>query len=166
VIATSVRRPYAIGHRPPVTISNANGYSYQRTLTIDPLEGPQHRPIQLPGAHQWNLSVSRHERAKRPGKVSSPSAYDVIFTSDIGCRVKLNHELDQWNASTGQFLGVGSGCRRSRHSADTNVYMCYGQSFDLGGPEQLPKLYGIPGTKAVWQLPVERRDAHCARLDG
>ena len=40
--------------------------------------------------------------AANGGRVNDPNGYDVIFASDAACKVKLNHEVELYNPTTGQ----------------------------------------------------------------
>jgi hypothetical protein len=102
----------------------SSGYGYARAVTID------HTKVW--NADQANFPVLVSVTADtllasvgNSGHVSSASGYDIIFTSDAGCSTKLNHEVETWNASTGQFTAWVQIPMLS-HTADTTSYLCYG----------------------------------------
>jgi hypothetical protein len=86
----------AVDAPPPPSI---NGYSYQRTLTIDynkvPNTDQTNFPLLISGTYSYLAT------AANGGNVQNANGYDVIFTSDSGCTTKLDHEVETYIATTG-----------------------------------------------------------------
>jgi len=81
----------------------SSSYGYARAVTIN------HTQVSTTDQANFPVLVSVTDpllaSVGNGGHVASASGYDLIFTSDAGCGTKLNHEVETWNASTGQFIG-------------------------------------------------------------
>ncbi|MGD0136085.1 MAG: discoidin domain-containing protein, partial [Bryobacteraceae bacterium] len=81
---------------------SANGYSYSRTITI--------ASTQVPNTDQTNFPVlfsstdSRLMSVANGGHVANANGYDIIFTADAAGTQKLNHEIESYNGTSGQFI--------------------------------------------------------------
>jgi YD repeat-containing protein len=76
-----------------------NGFTYQRSLTIDHSKVPDtdqsNFPVLISGPYSYLATVANG------GKVQNANGYDVIFAADSSCNTKLNHEIESYSASTG-----------------------------------------------------------------
>ena len=107
-----------------VVLSNANGYSYQRAITINHTKVPNTDQANFPGGDQRDLFIACSTTVNG-GHVMDPNGYDIVFTSDPTCQTNLNFEIEQWNAQTGQIIAWVQVPTLS-HSSDTVIYACYG----------------------------------------
>ena len=124
VTATSVANP-SQSSTATIVLSNANGFSYQRAITINHTQVPNtdqtNFPVLISGTYPWLATTSNG------GHVTNPNGYDIVFTSDPTCVTKLNFEVEQWNAQTGVFVGWVRIPTLS-HTSDTVIYACYGNA--------------------------------------
>lgn len=101
----------------------ANGYSFQRAITIDHTKVPNtdqaNFPLLIKGTYSYLAT------AANGGNVQNSNGYDVIFSSDSGCAGKLNHEVETYDASTGA-ANYWVKVPTVSHTTDTVIYMCYG----------------------------------------
>ena len=122
ITATSVANP-SESATSTVVLSNANGYSYQRAITINHTKVPNtdqaNFPVVISGTYS-SLATTVNG-----GHVMDPNGYDIVFTSDPTCQTNLNFEIEQWNAQTGQIIAWVQVPTLS-HSSDTVIYACYG----------------------------------------
>jgi len=104
---------------------NLNGYAYRRTLSIDHSKVPNtdqtNFPVLISGTYSYLATTTNG------GNVQSANGYDVIFTADAGCATKLDHEVERYNAATGE-VSYWVKVPTVSHSSDTVIYMCYGNS--------------------------------------
>jgi RHS repeat-associated protein len=103
----------------------ANGYSYQRAITISHANVPNtdqtNFPILFSGTYSYLASTSN------AGNVTSANGYDIIFTSDPAGQNKLNFEQESYNPATGA-VNYWVQIPTLSHSQDTVIYMFYGNS--------------------------------------
>ena len=99
------------------------GYVYQRVITVSHTQVPNTDQANFPVL--VSLTDPLLKSVANGGHVASANGYDMIFTSDAGCSTKLNDEVESWNAAGGQLLAWVQVPLVS-HSADTVVYVCYG----------------------------------------
>ena len=75
------------------------GYAYRRTITIDHTKIPNtdqsNFPLLISGTYSYLATVANG------GNVQNANGYDVIFTSDLGCATKLDHEVQSYSAVSG-----------------------------------------------------------------
>jgi hypothetical protein len=83
--------------------------------------------------------------------VQSANGYDIIFTSDAAGAVKLDHEIESYNPSTGQFIAWVRIATLS-HTADTTIYLFYGNSNVTTSQENRTGVWNS-NYKGVWHLP-------------
>lgn len=101
------------------------GYSYVRSVAID------HR--QVSNSDQTDFPVlisgtmSSLATTANGGHVQNANGYDIVFTSDAAGQTQLDHEIDTFNGSTGA-VAFWVRIPTLSHSADTTVYMWYGNS--------------------------------------
>jgi len=106
-------------------VNTTNGYSYTRAITIEHTEVPNSDRRNFPMLFASTDALLKS--GANGGHVTSASGYDIIFTADAAGTQKLNHEIESYNAATGQFIawvqvpGVS-------HTADTVIYLFYGNS--------------------------------------
>src|SRR6185369_1854594 len=102
---------------------NFNGYGYRRTITIDHAKVPNtdqsNFPLLIKGTYSYLATTANG------GDVRNATGYDVVFTSDSGCSIKLNHEVESYDATTGS-VNYWVKIPAVSHTSDTTVYMCYG----------------------------------------
>src|SRR6266404_6750856 len=104
---------------------STNGYTYQRSITIDHTKVPNtdqsNFPVLISGTYAYLATTGNG------GNVQNANGYDVIFTSDSGCATKLDHEVETYSASTGA-VNYWVRVPAVSHSSDSVIYMCYGNS--------------------------------------
>jgi len=105
--------------------STINGYGYRRTITIDHTKVPNtdqnNFPILISGTYSYLATTTNG------GNVQNANGYDVIFTSDVGCGTKLDHEVQSYTATTGA-VNYWVRMPSLSHATDTTIYLCYGNS--------------------------------------
>jgi len=102
----------------------ANGYTYRRTLTVpaSQVSGSTDLtdfPLLVDGTFTYLKTLANG------GNVESSSGYDIRFETDSG--TKLDHEVDTWNGSTGEFVAWVR-IPTLNATADTSIHMYYGKS--------------------------------------
>ena len=102
-----------------------NGYSYRRTITIDHTKVPNTDQTDFP--FLFNTTDPLLRIVASGGHVSNLKAYDVIFTADAAGSQKLDHQIEFYAATTGQFTAWVRIPALS-HLNDTVIYMFYGNS--------------------------------------
>jgi hypothetical protein len=147
ITATSVANPSFSGTA-TVILSNANGYSYQRAITIDHTKVPNtdqtNFPVLISGTYPFLATISNG------GHVVNPNGYDIVFALDATCVTKLSFEVEQWNPQTGQLISWVQIPTLS-HSADTIIYACYGNS-SVATPQANPSNTWDGTFEAVWHF--------------
>ena len=103
----------------------AQSYSYSRTVAISHTKVPNTDQTSFPAL--FNTTDALLKTVANGGHVTNPNGYDIIFTSDSAGTQKLNHEIESYNASTGQFTAWVQVPTVS-HSADTVIYLFYGNN--------------------------------------
>ena len=106
-------------------VNTTNGYSYTRAITIAHTAVPNTDRSNFPML--FNTTDALLKSGANGGHVTSASGYDIIFTADAAGTQKLNHEIESYNATTGQFIAWVEVPVVS-HSADTVIYLFYGNS--------------------------------------
>ena len=100
-------------------------WGYRRTVTIDHTQVPNsdqaNFPVLVSGTYSYLATVANG------GKVTSGSGYDIIFTSDSACAVKLDHEIESYAPTTGA-VNLWFRVASLSYTADTVVYLCYGDA--------------------------------------
>jgi YD repeat-containing protein len=101
------------------------GYAYRRTITIDHTKVPNtdqsNFPLLISGTYSYLATVANG------GNVQNANGYDVIFTSDVSCATKLDHEVQMYSATTGT-VNYWVRVPVVSHTNDTTIYVCYGNS--------------------------------------
>jgi hypothetical protein len=102
-----------------------NGYTYRRSITIDPTKVPNtdrsNFPLLISGTYSYLATVANG------GTVQNSNGYDVIFTSDSGCVTKLDHEVETYKATTGA-VNYWVRVPTVSHASNSIIYMCYGKA--------------------------------------
>src|SRR6185437_4627639 len=78
-------------------------------------------PVLISGNYSF-LATTAHG-----GKVQNANGYDIIFTSDAAGTTPLDFEIDSYNATTGT-AAFWVRIPTLSHTADTVIYMWYGNS--------------------------------------
>jgi hypothetical protein len=84
-----------------VNISTAT-YLYGRAITVNHNMVPNTDQANFP--FLFNTTDAMLRNATTGGHVNSTNGYDIIFTSDAAGTQKLDHEIESYNPSTGQFI--------------------------------------------------------------
>jgi len=109
----------------------SNGYSYRRKLTIDHTKvqntDQANFPVLISGTYTYLKTTGNG------GKISSSSGYDIRFEDTNG--TKLDYELEEYTANTGDFIGWVR-LATVFTASDTNFYMYYGNSSVTTNAEQ------------------------------
>jgi hypothetical protein len=82
---------------------------------------------------------------------NSASGFDIIFTSDAAGTQKLDHEIESYSASTGQFIAWVRIPALS-HTSNTVIYLFYGNSSVNSSQENRTGVWD-GNFKGVWHLP-------------
>ncbi len=114
------------------------GYSYQRSITVNASQVNNNTgsltqfPVLVCGnasSNACNISVANMATVAHGGHVQNSSGYDIIFTTDSGCSNKLNWEMENYNATTGEFEAwVSNSLTALSGTSNTTFYMCYGNA--------------------------------------
>jgi hypothetical protein len=102
-----------------------SSYTYSRTVTIAHGQVPNTDQSNFPLL--FNTTDPLLKTAANGGHVTNANGYDIIFTSDAAGTQKLNHEIESYNGSTGQFIAWVK-ISTLLHTTDTVVYLFYGNS--------------------------------------
>src|SRR4051794_22495820 len=78
------------------------GYTYAKVITID------YTKTSGTGSHTnfpvlISLTDANLKTTANGGHVTNSSGYDIIFTSS-DCSVQLNHQLEKYDATTGEYI--------------------------------------------------------------
>jgi hypothetical protein len=128
---------------------SSNGYSYSRTISITHAQVPNTDRINFPML--FNSTDSLLKSTTHGGHVTNANGYDIIFTSDAAGTQKLNHEIEFYNGSTGQFIAWVQVPKVS-HNTDTVIYLFYGNSGITTSQENKTGVWDS-NYRGVWHLP-------------
>jgi hypothetical protein len=81
---------------------SGNGYSFARSIAIAHAQVPNTDQSNFPVL--FNTTDALLKTVANGGHVQNANGYDIIFTSDAAGTVKLNHEIEYYSPSTGQFV--------------------------------------------------------------
>jgi YD repeat-containing protein len=101
------------------------GYGYQRVIVIDHTKVANSDQTNFP--FLFNTTDPDLASIDHGGHVANPNGYDIIFSTDPNGRTKLDHELEQYNAVTGQLV-AWIRIPNLSHSTDTVIYVFYGNA--------------------------------------
>ncbi len=127
---------------------SSSGYSYQRTITIAHSQVPNTDQSKFPLL--FSSIDPLLKSAANGGHVSNANGYDIVFTSDAAGTQKLNHEIESYNATTGQFIAWVQVPAVS-HTADTVIYLFYGNASIVTSQENKPGVWDA-GYQGVYHL--------------
>jgi len=105
------------------TPCGSSGYSYVRTVVIDHTKVPNSDQANFP--FLFNTTDPLLASATNGGHVTSANGFDIYFSTDPGGSTKLDHQIESYNAATGQFA-AWIRIPALSHSTDTVIYMFYG----------------------------------------
>ncbi len=125
VIATSVADSSKSTSVTVTLLPAPPGYGYFRTVIIDHTKVPNTDQANFP--FLFSITDPAFATTTNGGHVTSANGYDLIFTSDPGGAVKLDHELEQYNPVTGQ-VAAWVRIPTLSHTGDTTLYVFYGNS--------------------------------------
>ncbi len=107
----------------PAEAAFSNGYSFRREVDfVDAkvIGGPHTNfPILI------NSTLANLRTIANGGKVENANGYDIIFTSDQAGATQLAHEIERYDATTGEIVFW---VRIEALAATTSIYMFYGNS--------------------------------------
>ena len=126
-----------------------SSYAYVRAVTIDHTQVPNTDQTNFPVL--FNTTDALLKTVANGGHVQSANGYDIIFTSDAAGTAKLDHEIESYNASTGQFIAWVRIATLS-HTTDTTIYLFYGNSNVTTSQENKTGVWNSD-YKGVWHLP-------------
>jgi hypothetical protein len=124
-------------------------FTYRRKLTINHTQCGSSNSSNFPVL--VSLTDATLKTTGNGGHVTNSSGYDIVFYSDTGLSVKLDHEIETYTASTGAIV-MWVRIPTVSSSVDTVFYMGYGD------PSITTSQQNITGTwnsayKGVWHLP-------------
>ena len=108
----------------PETRNTGAGYDYKRTITLGldstVVSGPHsHFPVVVAETQDYLKTESNG------GKVKNDYGYDIIFTSDSAGETILDHEIETYSSSTGEFIAWVD---VPVLASNTDIYMFYGNT--------------------------------------
>lgn len=124
-----------------------NGYSYRRKITINEssVSGSgnlSNYPVLIDGTYSYLKTVSNG------GKIEHASGYDIRFESIDG--VKLDHEIENWEASTGK-VSIWVRLPTLYGSVNTEFYIYYGKKGLSSSEENISGVWNS-SYKAVYHM--------------
>jgi RHS repeat-associated protein len=151
ITATSQANPALVATATLILAPNAcvsNGYSYTRQIVIDHTKVPNTDQINYP--FLFSVTDPLLATTSNGGHVTNPNGYDVIFTSDAAGQNLLNYEIDGYNGATGT-AAYWVQIPVLSHTADTIIYMWYGNSNVTSSQENKTGLWSN-GYAGVWHF--------------
>ena len=124
-------------------------YSYSRAIVIDHTQVLHTDQANFP--FLFSTTDPLLATVANGGHLANPNGYDLIFTSDAAGKNQLPYEIEEYNPATGQLI-AWIGVPNLSHSADTVVYMFYGNSNVTASQQNPPGVWGISYV-GVWHLP-------------
>jgi len=123
-------------------------YSYERTITIDHTKVPNSDQIDFPvlvsGTYSYLATVGNG------GKVQNANGYDIIFAREQSGTVKLDHEIESYDPTTGT-INFWVRIPALSHTTDTVIYLLYGNSSITTSQENKTDVWRN-GYAGVWHL--------------
>ena len=107
----------------PSSSCGASGYSTQRIVVIDHTKVPNTDQTDFP--FLFNTTDPDLATIANGGQVANSNGYDIIFSLDPNGLTKLDHELEEYNPSTGQVIAWVRIPNLS-HTTNTVIYVFYG----------------------------------------
>jgi hypothetical protein len=132
-----------------------NGYSYKRSITIDntKVSGTGDLtdfPMLISGTYDGTGGEPDLRVIGSGGKVTNSSGYDIIFTSDSAGTTQLDHEIEQYESTTGR-VAFWVRIPTLDGDADTTIYMWYGNSSVSTSQEDINGTWNS-GYQGVWHM--------------
>ena len=107
----------------PAEAQFSNGYSFRREVDFvdaEVIAGPHTNfPVLIDSTLLYLRTTANG------GKVENANGYDIIFTSDQAGASQLGHEIERYDAITGEIVFW---VRIESFAATTSIYMFYGNS--------------------------------------
>lgn len=104
----------------------SNGYTYRKAITID--------SDQVSGSGDltdfpmfFSDTLSYLKTTTHGGEVTNDNGYDIVFASDSSGATQLDHEIERYNSTTGQFEAWVEVPTVS-YNSDTTIYLFYASS--------------------------------------
>ena len=116
------------------TQAASNDYGYESTIVIDHTKVSNSDQTNFP--FLFKTTDPSLAYVGNGGHVTNPSGYDIFFSTDPSGQTKLDHEIEEYNPATGQLIAWVRIPNLS-HSADTVLYMFYGNS-NISTPQANP----------------------------
>jgi hypothetical protein len=117
----------------------AQGYSYNRSISISHTQVPNADqadfPVLISGTYSYLATVANG------GEVQNANGYDIIFTSDAAGTIKLDHEIESYNPTTGA-VNLWVRITVLSHTADTVIFMQYGNAAIAASQENRSGVWG------------------------
>lgn len=123
-------------------------FGYKRTLTIDHTQVPNTDQSDFPVL--VSLTSANLKTVGNGGHVQSSSAYDILFYSDSNLTTQLDHQIEKFDATTGEIV-MWVRVPSVSHSTDTVFYMAYGDATISTSQEDAAGLWGS-SVKGVYHL--------------
>ncbi|MDI6791402.1 MAG: DUF2341 domain-containing protein [bacterium] len=96
----------------------------------------------------FNTTLADLKTTINSGKVTNANGFDIIFTSDAAGSTKLDHEIEKYTATTGEFIAW---VRIPSLASGTNIYLFYGNSSVSASQENVTGVWDT-NYKGVWHL--------------
>jgi len=129
-------------------LCGSNGYSYQRAIVIDHTKVPNTDqtsfPVLISGTYPFLAT------AANGGRLQNANGYDIVFSSDPNGQNLLDYEIDSYNGQSGA-AAYWVRIPILSHTADTTLYMWYGNPSITGSQENKPGVWSN-GYAGVWHF--------------
>ena len=104
----------------------SNGYTYRRAIVVDntKVSGTGDLtdfPVLVKGTYSYLATIANG------GGVKNASGFDVVFASDVDGATPLKHEIERYNAATGEVI-YWVKVPTLDGDADTTIYIFYGNA--------------------------------------
>jgi len=129
-----------------ITIGYSNGYSYRKSLIIDYTKVSATLtdfPV-LISETKWYLKTIANGGLVVNGN-------DIIICSDVDGLTKLSHEVESYNATTGEIV-IWVKIPSLSHTANTTIYLFYGNTLISTSQEDIVNVWNS-NFKGVWHVP-------------
>jgi RHS repeat-associated protein len=130
-------------------VSGWKPYNFGSSITINHAQVANSDQVDFPflisGVYPYLANV------KYGGNVNSSNGWDILFTSDAAGQNKLDHEIDNYDPTTGS-ASFWVRIPRLSHTTDTIIYMWFGNSAISSSQENKPGVWRN-GYAGVWHLP-------------
>ena len=131
-------------------LKTSSGYQFSKTITID------HNKVSGSSNHS-NFPVLIKEISQdflktraNGGNIENSNGYDIIFTSDSGGETQLDHEIQRYNGTSGDFIAWVR-IPTLDYNDNTVLYMHYGNSSISSSQEDVDGTWES-NFKGVWHL--------------